>query len=97
MKKIINKSLALLLAFCMLFCALPFADMVFAEEETLEDLTLTENGYTYIYKDYKAIITGTDSSIAGDIVIPESLGGYPVGQIGANAFFWTSGHNKCYI
>lgn len=84
MKKFINKSLALLLAFCMLFCSLPFADMVFAEEETLEDLT--ENGYTYIYKDYKAIITSTDSNITGDIVIPESLGGYPVGQIGANAF-----------
>ncbi len=106
MKKIINKSLALLLAFCMLFYALPFADTVFAEESTetqSEGTTETqtqefkEGYFTYKVNNKDAWITGYDSSISGDIVIPDTLGGYPVTEIAMNAFFLLRYNNKCNI
>ena len=87
--------MALLLAFCMLFCALPFADMVFAEESTetqTEGTTETqtqefkEGYFTYEVNSKKAFITGYDSTLSGDIVIPDTLGGYPVTEIAMRAF-----------
>lgn len=33
-----------------------------------------------------AVITGTDGTLSGDIVIPDTLGGYPVGTISDDAF-----------
>ena len=38
----------------------------------------TENGYTYTVTDGKATITAVDSTVTGDVVIPDTLGGYPV-------------------
>ena len=43
--------------------------------------------YTYVVNDGKATIFAADESIGGDIVIPSSIGGYPVVSIGYGAFF----------
>ena len=41
----------------------------------------TENGYTYTVTDGKATITAVDSTVTGDVVIPDTLGGYPVTEL----------------
>ena len=46
----------------------------------------TEGKYTYTLTDDKATIIDVDDSISGDIVIPSTLGGYPVTAIGDEAF-----------
>ncbi|MBE6708357.1 MAG: hypothetical protein E7578_03835 [Ruminococcaceae bacterium] len=46
----------------------------------------TEGSYTYTVSDGKATITKASSSIGGNVVIPETLGGYPVTGIGYGAF-----------
>ena len=43
--------------------------------------------YTYTVTDGKATITDVDESISGDVVIPSTLGGYPVTSIGDSAFY----------
>lgn len=48
---------------------------------------LTEGHYTYTVEDGKATITDCYDSISGDVVIPSTLGGYPVTTIGFFAFF----------
>ncbi|MBO5407801.1 MAG: leucine-rich repeat domain-containing protein [Clostridia bacterium] len=50
----------------------------------------TEGIYTYSVSGGKATITDCDTSASGDIVIPDTLGGYPVTSIGAYAFSWCS-------
>ncbi len=88
MKKHFKKSISLFLAVIMLLSAVPFAGVAFAADET-EKFT---EGY-YIYRlwgnnpeENSASIIGYDPSISGDIVIPETLGGYPVNEIGLSAF-----------
>ena len=44
--------------------------------------------YTYTVTGGKATITAVDTSISGDVIIPSTLGGYPVTSIGTRAFFW---------
>lgn len=46
----------------------------------------TEGLYTYYINYGEATITDCDESISGDIVIPDTLGGYPVTIINYNAF-----------
>lgn len=46
----------------------------------------TEGYYTYTVTDGKAKITKVDTAISGDVVIPSTLGGYPVTSIGSYAF-----------
>jgi len=46
----------------------------------------TSGIYTYTISNGKAIITECDTSASGDIIIPSSLGGYPVTRIGRSAF-----------
>lgn len=48
-----------------------------------------ENGYTYTVSDGKAYIFEYEGS-GGDIVVPRTLGGYPVCGIGGRAFFGTN-------
>ncbi len=43
--------------------------------------------YTWQLTNGEATITGVNGSISGDIIIPNTLGGYPVTSIGINAFF----------
>ena len=60
----------------LLMCAV-MALTVFAEGE---------DDYTYIVLNGKATITDVETTISGDVVIPETLGGYPVEAIGNKAF-----------
>ena len=46
----------------------------------------TEDYYTYLVENNRAVITSVDNSISGDIIIPSSLGGYTVTEIGSYAF-----------
>lgn len=46
----------------------------------------TSGYYTYTVNDGKATITDVDTAISGDVVIPSTLGGYPVTCIGEFAF-----------
>lgn len=46
----------------------------------------TEGIYTYSIENNEATIKDVDSSYRGDVVIPETLGGYPVVAIGRYAF-----------
>ena len=46
----------------------------------------TEGYYTYEVENGEATITGIDESISGDVVIPDTLGGYSVTSIGEYAF-----------
>lgn len=48
--------------------------------------TLTYGDYTYTVTDGKATITDVDETISGDIIIPDTIGSYPVTGIGDNAF-----------
>ncbi len=50
----------------------------------------TPEGFTYTVSDGEATITDFDRSIGGDLVIPSTLGGYPVVRIGRYAF------EQCY-
>ncbi len=47
----------------------------------------TEGLYTYTVTNGEATITDVDTSISGDIIIPSTLGGYPVTSIGNYAFY----------
>ena len=55
-------------------------------EELMPGTSLTEGYYSYIVKDDKATIFLVDQSISGEVIIPSTLGGYPVTAIGAGAF-----------
>ena len=45
-----------------------------------------ENGFLYNVSDGEATLTGIDETVTGDIVIPSTLGGYPVTAIDDYAF-----------
>ena len=49
---------------------------------SLPENAVTEGYYTYTVADEKATIIDVDKSISGDVVIPSTLGGYPVTAIG---------------
>ena len=74
MKKIILPLLALALV---LSCCFVFPVQAGAEAEEL---------YQYYVSDGGAIITGCNGTIAGNVVIPDTLGGYPVIGIDDRAF-----------
>ncbi len=50
---------------------------------------LSENGYTYTVKDGEATVTGYTGSDT-ELVIPSTLGGYPVRAIGEDAFYYSN-------
>ena len=72
-----------LLILLALVCTLVVCCMMSASAEE----THTEGYYTYTVTDGKATITDVDTAISGEVVIPDKLGGYPVTNIGANAFY----------
>lgn len=47
----------------------------------------TEGIFTYTITDDCAIITDVDTTVTGDVVIPETLGGYPVTTLAEKSFF----------
>ncbi|MBQ8209820.1 MAG: leucine-rich repeat domain-containing protein, partial [Clostridia bacterium] len=72
-----KKLLSILLAVIMTFSIMPIA--VFSED----DITFY---LTYEVNNGAVTITGCDTSISGDIVIPDTIEGYPVTVIGDSAF-----------
>ena len=59
-------------------------------EETPAATVAPASYFTYTVSGGKATITGVDTSISGDIIIPDTLGGYPVTSIGSRAFAYCS-------
>ena len=84
MKTKTKQILSALLALLMLFGALPAT--VFAAEQTnpLDYLT-------YEIADGEVTITDCDTSISGELTIPETIEGYPVTKIGEAAFYGRTG------
>ena len=95
MKNRIKKSVAVFLAVIMVLCAVPAAGFAgldlsgvadwFSTTARAEGDSLTEGYYTYIVENDEATITDCNN-ISGDVVIPDTLGGYPVVEIGWYAF-----------
>ena len=54
---------------------------------TLSASAAKEGVLTYSVSNGKATITECDESSSGDLVIPDTLGGYPVTSIGNSAFY----------
>ena len=75
-----KKVLSVLLTLAMIFSLIPMGTF------TLTASALTEGYYTYTVTDSKATITAVDTSISGDVIIPSTLGGYPVTSIDEGAF-----------
>ena len=84
MKNRIKKSLSLLLAVIMLVVGLPMTNVVF--DVGAESGEYSEGYYTYTVENEEATITDCDNDISGDVVIPDTLGGYQVSSIGSAAF-----------
>ena len=93
MKKGIKKAFPFLLAAITLVLGLmPVGIYFLAKRLDREELTQFEEGYyTYSVESGEATITGCDESISGEVVIPDTLGRYPVTSIGCRAFYDCSG------
>lgn len=75
-----KKFLGLILCIVLIFTATPLnVGNIIANAET-------DGYYTYTVSDGKATITDCDESISGEVVIPSTLGGYPVTSIDDYAF-----------
>lgn len=94
MKKI-KKILCTFLVIVMCLTAAPLQGFVGLEWPNLSELFATKANateeytsgyYTYTISEGEATITDCDTSISGDIVIPDTLGGYPVTIIGFQTF-----------
>lgn len=78
--KNIKKLLSLIICIAVAFAALPVSGAVTAN-------AATSGYYTYTVSNGEATITDCGTSISGDVVIPDTLGGYPVTSIGSDAFY----------
>ena len=76
-----KKMLSILLTAVLLLSLVPAG----AVELSLTAAADSEGVYTYTVSNGKATIT--DVGISGDVVIPATLGGYPVTSIGSSAFY----------
>ncbi|MGN1442576.1 MAG: leucine-rich repeat domain-containing protein, partial [Acutalibacteraceae bacterium] len=91
-KHILKRVVACVLVVLMAVTAVPMSGFVGLELPKWSEMFATrasafsENGYTYTVTDGKATITGCDDSVSGNVVIPDTLGGYPVTSIGVSAF-----------
>ena len=86
--KTLLKTLSTILAVLMLLCSAPLSGFVGIELPDLFSLkaeAYTEGNFTYSVYSGKATLTGCVDA-TGDIVIPETLGGYPVTGIDDYAF-----------
>lgn len=63
------------------------------------DPTILQDGdFTYYVVNGEAFVTGTTEGFTGDVVvIPETLGGYPVTSVGSHAFYGQQDHNKTAV
>ncbi|MGN0654845.1 MAG: leucine-rich repeat domain-containing protein [Oscillospiraceae bacterium] len=85
MEKTSRKVLSVALALIMVLCCLPIAGVTFSASAEYEGY------YYYSVENGEATITDCDTSISGDVVIPDTLGGYPVTSIGEKAFAGCTG------
>ena len=77
-----KKMLSLVMAVVMILSLFSGMGVVsVAEDDILSYLT-------YEIRNGEVIITGSDESISGDVVIPETIEGYPVTRIESYAFAW---------
>ncbi len=75
-----KKLLSTLLAIMLIISVVPLGAFSFSASAE------TDGYYTYTIENDEATITDVDTSISGDITIPDTLGGYPVTSIGDSAF-----------
>ncbi len=75
-----KRILCIALALLMVLALLPFGAL--ADDETLQ-----EDNLKYTVTDGKATVTGYVEEPSGALVIPDTLGGYPVVEIGTHAFY----------
>ena len=80
----LKKILAFVMTAVMVLTAVPFGGLTFSA--IAEDGEYTEGYYTYTVENGEATITDCDISISGEVVLPDTLGGYPVTSIGSWAF-----------
>ncbi len=72
-----KKLVAVILSIVLLFCEIPFSTIIASAA------TYTEGDYKYTVSNGEATINNVYYSISGDVIIPETLGGYPVVSMGA--------------
>ena len=83
-RKIISFLLSLsLIAVLLVF---PSGSAATEGERALDGTATDESLFTYTVLNGKATITDISWSLAGDVIIPDTLGGYPVTSIGSYAF-----------
>ena len=83
------KILSTILAVVMVLCSAPLSAFTGIELPDLFSVkaeAYTEGVFTYSVSGGKAKITDCDSSVSGDLIIPATLGGYPVTSIRDEAF-----------
>lgn len=84
-----KKALSLFLVFIMTFgiVAVGIAEMPHFHAEEVETQSFTENNFVYkIVNDKSIIIDYADKQSTDEIIIPETLGGYPVTELAAESF-----------
>ncbi len=81
-----KKVLSIVLTVILILTVVPMGAFTFSV--SADGGTYTDGYYTYTVTDGKATITDVDASISGEVVIPDTLGGYPVTSIGEEAFLF---------
>ena len=89
---VVKRALACLLVVIMTLTEAPLSGFVGLELPKWSEMFATkasaasEGYYTYSVSNGEVTITDCDTSISGDVVIPDTLGGHPVTRIGYRAF-----------
>ena len=93
--KLLRRAFACLLVVVMTLTAVPMSGFVGLELPKWSEMFATkasaseyiQGNYVYTVSNGKATITDCDELISGNIVIPSTLGGYPVTSIGSYSFY----------
>lgn len=81
MKKLTGRLISILLS------AIMITGIIQIPAVSADAVTFLYSGnYQYLVENGEALLVNIDNSVKGNIVIPSSLGGYPVTKIGAGAF-----------
>ena len=59
---------------------------IFSLNVSAEETVYTDGDYTYTVENGKATLTKLSDNVSGDVIIPETIGGYPVDRIGSGLF-----------
>lgn len=88
MRKVFKKAISVLLVAVMMFSIAPLAGFMGFDLNVFSQAaeTATESYYTYTVNRGNASIISVDNTISGEVVIPSTLGGYPVVSLELNAF-----------